>query len=110
MIVIRNRILPPKGFVAINLFGIIFVRKNANISEKTLRHEAIHSAQIKELLVIGFYALYLWFWIVNLFRHRFKNHIAYRNICFEIEAYSNADDIDYLKKRKRFAWKDYEKR
>ena len=103
MIVIRNRILPPKGFVAINLFGIIFVRKNANISEKTLRHEAIHSAQIKELLVIGFYALYLWFWIVNLFRHRFKNHIAYRNICFEIEAYSNADDIDYLKKRKRFA-------
>lgn len=54
MIVIRNRILPPKGFVAINLFGIIFVRKNANISEKTLRHKAIHSAQIKELLVIGF--------------------------------------------------------
>lgn len=110
MIVIRNRILPPKGFVAINLFGIIFVRKNANISEKTLRHEAIHSAQIKELLIIGFYVLYLWFWIVNLFRCGFKNHVAYRNICFEIEAYSNADYIDYLKKRKRFAWKDYEKR
>lgn len=39
MIIIRNNIIPFKGFSAINLFGILFVRKDAVISEKTINHE-----------------------------------------------------------------------
>ena len=57
MKIIRNKCIPFKGFRAINLFGVLFVRGNARISERTLRHEAIHTAQMKEMLYIGF--LYL---------------------------------------------------
>ena len=43
MKIIRNNFIPVKGFKAINLFGVLFVRGNAVISEKTLRHEHIHA-------------------------------------------------------------------
>ena len=104
MKIIRNNIIPFKGFAAINLFGILFVRKDAVITERTLRHEAIHTAQMKELFYIGFYILYIWYWIVNLFRYKFSNHTAYRNICFEKEAYICSECENYLAHRQKFIW------
>lgn len=106
MKIIRNNIIPFKGFAAINLFGILFVRKDAVITERTLRHEAIHTAQMKELFYIGFYLLYIWYWIVNLFRYKFASHTAYRNICFEKEAYIYSAYDNYLEYRQKFAWID----
>lgn len=106
MKIIRNNIIPFKGFVAINLFGILFVRKDVVITEQTLRHEEIHTAQMKELLYVGFYILYVLCWIVNLFRYKFDNHTAYRNICFETEAHVYSVYKDYLKYRQKFAWID----
>ena len=103
MKIIRNKYIPFKGFRAINLFGILFVRGNARISERTLRHEAIHTAQMKEMLYIFFYLWYVVEWIIRLFM---KGN-AYRNISFEREAYSNEDDVIYLESRKRFAWIKY---
>ena len=100
MKIIRNKYIPFQGFKAINLFGILFVRGNARISERTLRHEAIHTAQMKEMLYIFFYLWYVVEWIIRLFM---KGN-AYRNISFEREAYSNEDDVIYLESRKRFAW------
>ena len=100
MKIIRNKYIPLKGFRAINLFGILFVRGNARISERTLRHEAIHTAQMKEMLYIFFYLWYVVEWIIRLFM---KGN-AYRNISFEREAYSNEKDLRYLDNRKRFAW------
>ena len=85
-----------KGFAAMAVFPFVFVR-GKSISEKTLRHEKIHFAQQKELLIVFFYLLYLIFWI-------FK---GYRNIPFEKEAYSNQNDFFYLKKRRFFAWIKY---
>ena len=103
MKIIRNKYIPFQGFKAINLFGILFVRGNARISERTLRHEAIHTAQMKEMLYIFFYLWYVVEWIIRLF----MEGNAYRNISFENEAYTNEDNIIYLESRKRFAWIKY---
>lgn len=103
MKIIKNNIIPLKGFAAINLFGVLFVRKETKITAKLLRHEAIHAAQMKEMLYIFFYLWYVVEWIIRLF----MKGSAYRNISFEREAYSNEDDVIYLESRKRFAWIKY---
>lgn len=107
MKIIRNNILPPHGFKAINLFGILFVRKNANIDEVTLNHEAIHTAQMKELLYVFFYILYLIDWLIGLVVYGFDTKRAYREICFEKEAYENQEDLGYMEKRNLFNFLKY---
>ena len=55
MKVIYNSLIPFKGFIAINLFGIVFARKEyKELSRRTLNHEAIHTAQMKEMLYVSF--------------------------------------------------------
>ena len=106
MKIIRNNIIPIKGFKAINLFGILFVRKNAEIDELTINHEEIHTAQMKELWYLLFYLWYAIDWLVKLVIYRnFRD--AYVNVVFEREAYANDEDEDYLKTRKRFAFIRY---
>jgi len=102
MKIIRNKYIPFKGFRAINLFGVLFVRGNARLSEKTLNHEKIHTSQIKEMLYVFFYVWYVIEWFIRL---PFGN--AYRNISFEREAYANDDNSTYLETRKRFAFVKY---
>ena len=82
---------------------MLFVRGNAKISEVTLNHEKIHTAQMKEMLYVFFYLWYIFEWLIRLFM---KGN-AYRNISFEREAYSNEDDVIYLDSRKIFAWTKY---
>ena len=105
MKIIKNNIIPFKGFRAINLFGILFVRGNARIDDITLNHEKIHTAQIKEMLYVFFYVWYVIEWFIRL---PFGN--AYRNISFEREAYANQDDLNYLENRKRFDFVKYIKK
>lgn len=100
MKIIRNKIIPFKGFKAINVCGILFVREDAYIDEKTMNHESIHTAQMKELLFVFFYVLYIVEWIIRLL----IQGNAYRNISFEKEAYRYQDNKEYLKGRKRYAW------
>lgn len=102
MIIVRNNIVPFSGFAAINLFGILFVRKNVVITERMLNHERIHTAQMKEMLFIFFYLWYFFEWIVKIFIEGKEN--AYRSISFEREAYNNEDDLMYLKSRKWYSW------
>lgn len=106
MKIIYNKIIPFKGFLAINLFGALFVRgeKGQYLSEKVINHESIHTEQIKECLYIGFYILYLLFWFERLVWNARK---AYRGNPFEQEAYSNQSDLDYIPNRKRYAWLKY---
>ena len=103
LIVIRNKVIPFPGYKAINLFGILFVRGNPRIDERTIRHEAIHTAQMKEMLYIFFYLWYVVEWLIRLFM---KGN-AYRNISFEREAYDNEKNLNYLDSRKLFAWIKY---
>ena len=87
MKIIYNNILPPKGFKAINLFGVLFVRKDVEIYDTTLNHEAIHTAQMKEMLYIFFYLWCFFEWLYRLIE--------------------NEDDISYLVHRKPFSWWKY---
>ena len=95
-----NKFIPFPGYKAINLFGIIFVRGNARIGERTIRHEAIHTAQMKEMLYIFFYLWYVVEWLIRLCM---KGN-AYRNISFEREAYKHQNELGYFKLRNRFEW------
>lgn len=108
MKIIYNNILPPKGFIAINLFGILFVRNSCKnrITKQTINHEAIHTTQYKELFYLGFLILYFYYWVRNLFIIGF-NHKAYKNIPFELEAYYNEGQEGYLINRPKFSWKNY---
>lgn len=105
MKIIYNNVIPFKGFVAINLFGVLFVRREyrGRVTARTLNHEAIHSAQMRELFYVGFYVWYLVEWIVRLF----GRGNAYRNVSFEREAYGNERDHEYLNKRKGYAFLGY---
>lgn len=98
---IYNKLIPFKGFSAINLFGVLFVRSEykGKLSKRVYNHEAIHTAQMKELGYILFYIIYFVEWFVRLFM---KGN-AYRNISFEKEAYTNEQNFDYLKLRKHYA-------
>lgn len=99
MKIIYNNIIPFKGYKAINLFGFIFARKAMDSVDQN--HEAIHTAQMKELLYIFFYLWYFIEWLVLLIKYKNTNK-AYRNIRFEKEAYNNEFDLDYLKTRKHY--------
>ena len=107
MKVISSTFLPFKGFTAINLFGIIVVRKECfPISRRTINHEIIHSHQIKELFIVGFYVWYLTEWFLRLIYYRNLKK-AYKTICFEKEAFSHDANFEYLRSRKRFAFISY---
>lgn len=118
MKVIKNKIIPFKGFKAITLWPFIFTRED--LSEADMRHERIHGEQQEETLVLPYYPLYLVFWLVEIIRcacdrkrgyHPFiKRPVwkrAYRSIPFEQEAYGNQHIKDYLDKRKRYCWFKY---
>lgn len=124
MKIIRNKYIPFPGYKAINLFGVLFVRGNAKIDEVTLNHEAIHSRQFLELMVLFavatilirwwlplfaplfFYAWYVIEWLINLVRFR-DAYIAYRRIGFEREAYTCQGDSGYLRGRDWFNFLKY---
>ena len=99
--IIYNNIIPFKGFKALNFFGIIFARQQLN--EIDINHEQIHTAQMKELLYVFFYIIYLIEWLFKLIYYGFNNKKAYRTISFEKEAYAHQEDMDYLNKRCSFA-------
>lgn len=101
MTIVYNKIIPFKGFKCINIFGVLFVREGCFMSDIDYNHEAIHTAQMKELLYIGFYILYLAEWVWYLVRLRNTN-VAYHAISFEREAYKHENEIEYLKTRKIF--------
>ena len=105
MKIIRNRILPfGKKYYAINLFGILFAKGPCGAI--TIKHERIHSAQMKELLFIPFYIFYILEWFIRLLQYR-NSFTAYRNISFEREAYANESNPDYLSKRKPYSFLRY---
>lgn len=103
MKIIRNKIIPFKGFKAVNLFGVLFVREEAVLSEVDINHETIHTAQMKEMLYVGFYLWYAVEWLVRMIRSR-DAHSAYRNISFEREAYANQFNMEYLQDRQHYTW------
>ena len=103
MVIIRNNILPLKRFNAINLMGVLFARKNAKLDERLINHERIHTRQMLEMLIVGFYLWYVIEWLIRLT----KKGNAYRSISFEREAYANEGNLNYLQQRKLYCWIKY---
>ena len=100
MKIIINNIIPFKGFKCINLFGILFCRKQLNKID--INHEAIHTKQMQEMLYIHFYIWYIIEYLIKLFKGN-----AYRNLSFEREAYNNQYNLNYLNNRKHYSWIKY---
>lgn len=89
---------------------MIFARKEFSpLSERDLNHEAIHTRQIVELLVVGFYLWYIAEWLIRWIQYK-DRYVAYRNIGFEREAYANAHNMQYLQHRKVWEFIKYVKK
>lgn len=99
-------------YAGITLFPFVlfyYGNKSEKRIKKILNHESIHIQQQLEMLVIPFYIVYGFFYLWN-FISKFTtigHDEAYRQIPFEIEAYENDDNLDYLKERKFWAWTKY---
>ena len=105
MKVTYNRLIPFRGFAAINLFGHVFARREyAPVSDRTLRHEAIHTEQMRETGYVGFYLIYVAEWLYQWVRLRSAKQ-AYYAVRFEREAYAHQDELDYPTYRRRYAWR-----
>ena len=96
------------------IFPFIFVRKELahKFTEISENHETIHFKQQIELLIVGFYLWYIIEYFLRLCKFWVKGKqantvIAYRNISFEREAYSNQNNLSYLKNRKPYSWLKY---
>ena len=96
----------PININAITLGPIVLSR--STLSERVKRHETIHFMQYKELFFVGFLLIYLFDYLyAAIIKRKGFSRESYLSIRFEQEAYDNDHDIDYLKRRKKFRWKDY---
>lgn len=103
-VIIKSRLIP-KG-ICINLFGTFWARDTSWIDRYVVNHERIHTAQMREMLFLPFYVVYILEWLLRLVCFRNLNK-AYRNISFEREAYANGNDLGYLQSRRQYAWLRY---
>lgn len=109
MKVVYSRYFPPKNFAAINILGVIVVRKDYGmLSNAEINHEVIHTRQMLEMLIIPFYISYVGEWLIRFIQYGDAIK-AYENISYEREAYGNMYNLSYLKERKLFAFFRYYK-
>ena len=108
-IIIQNSKIPAYLSIFISISAITlfpFIISRDEMADVTIRHEMIHIEQQRELLVIFFYILYVWYWLKGKARGM-TNDNAYMSIPFEQEAYRKMYDEDYPIKRQRHAWRKY---
>lgn len=104
--IIENSKIPKYLSLFINIWAITlypFVICKGKLDQRTRTHEIIHLCQQRELLVIGFYLLYVWYWLIGLWKTKSFQE-AYNYIPFEKEAYAHDQDPTYPINRKRFSW------
>ena len=109
-IIIENSRIPKFLSIFIDIWAITlcpFIICRGKMDEVTLNHEKIHIRQQAELLIVGFYVLYAYYWLKARLWYKLGNHAAYMAIPFEGEAYALEEDMEYLQNRKWFAWWRY---
>jgi hypothetical protein len=95
-------------YTGLSFFIFIWISRLEKDEVRLVRHEKIHFWQQVEMLFIFHWFIYGFFYLVA----RAKGHghyIAYRYNPFEIEAFNNEHDTEYLRARKPFAWMFYVK-
>lgn len=99
MFLIVTKYLIPKGYRGLALFPFVFVKYSMDKENAVfVNHERIHLRQQLELLIIPFFVLYFLEFLLRLIQYRNRD-LAYRNISFEREAYTNEKDLFYLKQK-----------
>lgn len=107
MFLIVTRYLIPKGYRGLTAFPFVFVKYRVDKENLIfINHEKIHLRQQLELLLVPFFIWYFLEYLVRLIQHR-NADLAYRNISFEREAYSNEANLEYLKHRSFFRFLNY---
>lgn len=89
-----------RDIAGITIFPFIFIKDKKFMTKEIINHEKIHIRQQIEMLIIPFYLCYA---IEGIFK-------GYYNISFEREAYSNQNDLNYLKTRRMFSFLKYFKK
>jgi hypothetical protein len=84
-------------------FGIYIEKRYLNYGD-IINHELIHWKQQIEMLIVFFYIWYLLEWLIKLIKYGSK---SYYYLSFEREAYIHDNDMEYLNKRRHFAWFKY---
>ena len=76
------------GFNVIGITGIPFIIiVEPNATKQTIHHEMVHQKQMWKLFIIGFYFMYIYYYVRNRFVRKMSHCRAYRYNPFEIEAY-----------------------
>ena len=107
--IFENSRIPKALSLFINIWAITlypFIICKGTLDQQTRTHEVIHLKQQRELLLIGFYILYVGYWVWNLVKHQ-SFQAAYEEIPFEKEAYAHDEDPTYPLNRKAFSWRRY---
>lgn len=107
MIIVSKILLKNTKINGIALFPFILLK--SKLDKKNiilLNHEKIHLRQQAEMLIIFFYLWYVleYYYLLIKFRNAY---LAYQNISFEREAYSNEHNLNYLKTRKFWNFTKY---
>lgn len=125
----------PKGYYAITLGFISFYKQpKERVSKRSVNHENIHKIQYQEMFLLSlpitlillicnfskliillpFFSFYIWYLIEyfisrvsRLIARKRNQNLSYKSIAYEEEAHDNDKDLDYLTKRKPFAWIKY---
>ena len=116
MKIIKTTGFPPGSYKAITIGPWIFTKSDL-LTESDIQHESIHWEQQKETLILGFFVLYVVFFVVELIRcaadssrgavegrKRSLWKRAYRSNPFEREAYAHESEPGYLESRPTWAW------
>lgn len=106
MIIFFKYIIPSR-FSALTIYPFIFIRTNEDKANTVLiNHEKIHLQQQKELLLLFFYIAYLLCFLVLIIKEK-NTYKAYKQLCFEQEAYQHEQDLNYIFNRKPYAFLNY---
>jgi hypothetical protein len=95
-----------KHYTGFSFFIFIWISALETNRERLIRHEMIHFKQQVELLFLFHWILYGLFYLISRL-NRQEHYIAYRYNPFELEAYGNDSNPEYLRARKAFAWVRY---
>ena len=93
-------------YTGLSFFIFVWISRLEKDEVRLMRHETIHFRQQVEMLFIFHWLFYALFYLVA----RMKGHphwIAYRHNPFEIEAFNNDANVNYLKERQPYKWITY---
>ena len=87
--ILISKYVVPRGYLGLTIFPFMFLKhKVLRDNSILINHERIHLRQQIELLVIPFFVVYTVEFLCRLIQYK-KWTLAYRNISFEREAYTN---------------------